>query len=276
MKRYAFRGGTAVVTGAASGIGAALSQGLADRGSNLVLLDRDAAGLEQVADTLRRQHPDLAIDAVIVDLADRRATDDAGRQLAIRYPQTTLLINNAGVALGGNFDQVTLDDFDWLFEINFHAVVVLTHHLLPVLRSHRGSHLVNVSSVLGLIALGSQTAYVASKFAVRGFTEGLRQELAADGIGVTCIHPGGTATNIARSARVSAGAAADPRYRHAGSQADRLLTIPAATAADRILRGVERRRARVLIGWSARVPDIMARIIPGCYGRIVAAVVSRA
>jgi short-subunit dehydrogenase len=275
VERYRFRGGTAIATGAASGIGAALSQGLAERGSHLVLVDRDESGLARVAETLRRQHPQLTVDTLVVDLADHNATYAAGGELSEKYPHTTLLINNAGVALGGTFAQVSLNEFDWLMEINFGAVVTLTHRLLPTLRAHRGAHLANVSSVLGLLALGNQTAYVASKFAIRGFTEALRQELWADGVGVTCIHPGGIATNIARSARVSEGAARDPGYVHAGPQADKLLRIPAATAAAAILRGIEHRRARVLVGSSARIPDLLARTLPGNYDRVARWIVAR-
>jgi short-subunit dehydrogenase len=272
MQRYRFAGGTAIVTGAASGIGEALAHGLAARGSGLVLLDRDAERLDGVAGAIRRQWPDLSVATELVDLSDRDATERAGQRLAADHPQTTLLINNAGVALGGRFEQLTLDEFGWLFDINFRAVVTLTHHLLPVLRSHPGSHLANVSSVFGIIAPAGQSAYSSSKFAVRGFTEVLRHELAHDNIGVTCIHPGGIATRIATSARIGAGV---PEAERAGGreEAARLLTIPPATAANVILAGIERRRPRVLIGWSARVPDVLARLAPASYGWLLAAAV---
>ena len=177
MKPYVFAGGTAIVTGAASGIGEALAHGLAARGSHLVLLDRDADRLAGVAAIDPRAAPSQAVDTVTVDLADQDATARAGRQLAESHPETTLLVNNAGVAMGGRFDQLTLEEFDWVLDINFRAVVTLTHHLLPVLRSHPGSHLANVSSIYGIVAPPGQTAYCASKFAVRGFTEALRSEL---------------------------------------------------------------------------------------------------
>lgn len=270
MDRYAFGGGTAIVTGAASGIGEALAHGLAARGSGLVLLDRDADRLAGVAEAIAKADPDLPVETVVVDLADRDATDEAGRQLAVDHPQTTLLINNAGVALGGRFEQLTLDEFFWLIDINFRAGVVLTHHLLPVLRRHPGAHLVNVSSIFGIIAPAGQSAYVASKFAVRGFTEVLRQELAPVGVGVTCVHPGGIATRIATSARMGSGVTEDELSRY-GELSARLLTIPPAVAAGQILRGIERRRARVLIGWSARLPDLLARLAPVGHRAILAA-----
>lgn len=132
-----------------------------------------------------------------------------------------------------------------------------------------------VSSVYGIIAPAGQSAYSASKFAVRGFIECLRQELAPDGIGVTCIHPGGIATGVARSARIPASLAGSDAE-GARARADRLLTIPPSVAAAQIVRGIERRRTRVLIGWSARLPDILARLLPGSYDRVLARAMSRA
>jgi short-subunit dehydrogenase len=271
MDRYAFAGGTAIVTGAASGIGEALAHGLAARGSHLVLLDRDHARLADVARRVRGRHHDLTVDIVVVDLADDAATRQAGRRLAAEYPQTRLLINNAGVALGGRFEQVTLEEFNWLIDINFRAVVTLTHHLLPVLRAHPGAHLANLSSVFGIIAPAGQTAYVASKFAVRGFTEALRHELAADHVGVTCVHPGGIATRIAARARIGSGVSPE-EVNQGRSEIAQLLTIPPPVAAAAILAGIDRRRARVLIGASARIPDILARLAPASHDKLLSAV----
>ena len=177
------------------------------------------------------------------------------------------MINNAGVALAGSFTDLTLEEFDWLMEINFRAVLTLTHALVPVLLQHPGSHLVNLSSVFGLIAPPEQTAYVTSKFAVRGLTESLRAELLGR-VGVTCVHPGGIATRIAVDARVSEGA--DRAEIERGlSTISGLLRIPASVAAESILNGVRRRRPRVLIGLTARLPDLLARVAPGSYGRML-------
>jgi short-subunit dehydrogenase len=262
MRPYVFAGGTAVVTGAASGIGEALAHALAARGSSLVLLDRDAPRLDAVAAAVRGRSPGPAVDTVVVDLEDDAATRAAGARLAAEHPGTTLLVNNAGVALGGRFDQVTLEEFDWLFAINFRAVVRLTHALLPVLTSHPGSHLVTLSSVFGLVGPPGQVAYAASKFAVRGFSQALRAELVADGVGVTTVHPGGIRTRIAENAR--SGAGTDPAEVAAGrAQFARLLRIPPEKAAAQIVTGIEKRRPRVLIGASARVPDVLERLVPG-------------
>jgi short-subunit dehydrogenase len=275
MDAYRFAGGTAVVTGAASGIGAALAPLLAARGSDLVLLDRDAEGLAEVAASVRSAHPGVSVDTAVVDLADPEATQRVADGLVAAHPDVTLLVNNAGVALGGRFDQVSLDEFDWVMEINFRAVVRLTKAFLPTLQAHPGSHVVNLSSLFGLMAPAGQAAYSASKFAVRGFTEALRHELADDGsgtyVGVTSVHPGGIRTRIAETARVAAGVDAEEAARGKEDFA-RLLTFPAEKAAALIVEAVEERRPRLLIGISATVPDLLVRIAPGGYGRVLAAV----
>lgn len=269
MKRYRFDGGTAVVTGAASGIGAALATALAARGSDLVLLDRDAAGLARVAEHIGSTCP-VRIATYVVDLADRAATERIGAVLAEAHPDTTLLVNNAGVALGGLFTQVSAEQFDALLAVNLHAVITLTRALLPVLTAHPGAHLVNLSSVFGILAPAGQTAYCTSKFAVRGFTESLRAELTPAGVGVTCVHPGGVRTNIARNA--TAGVGLPPDLARAGlAQADRFLTLDPAVAAATILRAVERRRPRVLVGRDAKALDLVARLLPVTHRRLLSA-----
>ena len=256
---FDFSTGTAVVTGAASGIGEQLAYLLARRGSALALVDRDADRLETVA-AATRSISGRPVSTYVVDLANEVATRDLGAALADTHLDTTLLINNAGVALSGAFDQVTDEEFDWLMSINFRAVVSLTRALLPVLRSNEGSHLVNISSIFGIIAPAGQVAYASSKFAVRGFTEALRGEL-APAIGVTVVHPGGIRTRIAQNARI---AAAVPARRAAQDQEAFawLLSFPPEKAAGLILRAVERRRPRLLIGSTAVLPDLLTRAFP--------------
>ena len=270
MRSFVFPAGTAVVTGAASGIGEALAHGLARRGSDLVLLDRDADRLDAVAAAIRAVHPRRRVDTHLVDLADLCTTARVAEEIQARHPRIRLLVNNAGVALGGRFDQVTMDEFHWVVDINFRAPVQLTHALLPALKAEPGAHVVNVSSLFGLIAPAGQTAYSASKFALRGFTEALRHELVEDGIGVTSVHPGGIATRIARNTRVGSGVARE-EFETTLRQFEKLLSIAPERAAEVILRGVERRRGRVLIGWSAKLPDLLGRVVPGSYGRLLAA-----
>jgi short-subunit dehydrogenase len=269
MDAYEFAGGTAVVTGAASGIGAALAGLLAARGSNLVLVDRDKERLDGVADGVRREHPQLAVDTYVVDLSDAAATDEAAEALAAAHPGTTLLVNNAGVALGGRFDQVTLEEFDWVMAVNFRSVVRLTHAFLPVLKAHPGSHLVNVSSVFGIFAPAGQAAYAASKFAVRGFSEAVRHELAENGVAVTVVHPGGVKTRIAETARTGSGVSAE-EYEQGRRQFAKLLRMPPEAAAAQIVAAIEKRRPRLLIGASATVPDVLVRLMPGSYWKLIA------
>ncbi len=262
MNRFDFTRGTAIVTGAASGIGEQLAHVLARRGSALALVDRDADRLELVAKEVWSASG-RPVTCYVTDLADDTATHALGRKLAAEHPDTTLLINNAGVALGGTFEQVSEEEFDWLLAINLRAVITLTRALLPVLRANPGSHLVNVSSLFGLIAQAGQVAYATSKFAVRGFTEALRDELAGD-VGVTVVHPGGIRTRIAETARVAARATAAEEA--AGKAAfARLLTYPPERAAEQIVAAVEGRRPRLLIASSARIPDVIARLAPARY-----------
>lgn len=269
MGPYRFAGGTAVVTGAASGIGEALAVQLAARGSHLVLVDRDKDRLGDVADRIRAAHPSLSLATHVADLADDEQTAVLAATLATEHRETTLLVNNAGVALGGRFDQVSLEDFDWVMAVNFRSVVRLTHALLPVLKAHPGAHLVNVSSVFGIFAPAGQAAYAASKFAVRGFSEAVRHELAENAVGVTVVHPGGIKTRIAESARTGAGVSAE-EYERGREQFAKLLTMPPEHAAAMIVEAIEKRRPRLLIGWSAKVPDVLVRLLPGSYWKLVA------
>jgi short-subunit dehydrogenase len=269
MQRFVYAGGTAVVTGAASGIGAAVAGGLATRGMDLVLLDRDADRLRQVTSALHRDNPERTVTSHVVDLADGAATLRFAEAAREEHPRLRLLVNNAGVALSGRFDQVTVEEFEWVVDVNFRSMVRLTHTLLPALRAESGSHLVNLSSIFGVVAPAGQSAYAASKFAVRGFTEALRQELAGE-VGVTAVYPGGVRTRIAESARIGSGVPPE-EVEAARRRWARVLTIEPAVAAATILDGIERRRPRVLIGWSAKAPDVLARLLPGAHGSVFGA-----
>ncbi|WP_433261946.1 SDR family NAD(P)-dependent oxidoreductase [Actinosynnema sp. CS-041913] len=261
MIEYRFTGGTAVLTGAAGGIGEHLAHGLAARGSDLVLVDRDADRLTAVARAIHARFPAVGVDIHVADLAFVAGLGALTDAVLAAHPRITLLVNNAGVALGGTFDQVTAEEFDWVMDVNFRAPVALTRLLLPRLRASPGSHIVNVSSLYGLIAPPRQAAYAASKFALRGFSESLRHELADQGVGVTTVHPGGIRTRIAESARVASGVTQAEAAREKERFAE-LLTYPADKAAERILKGVRNRKARVLIAFTAYVPDILARLFP--------------
>ncbi|MEV4639763.1 SDR family oxidoreductase [Actinoplanes sp. NPDC049548] len=268
MSPYRFTGRTAVVTGAASGIGEQLAHGLAARGSDLVLADRDALRLDAVAEAIRSAHPARTVEAHVVDLADRDAVVALATGIRERHPRLGLLVNNAGVALGGRFDQVEVEEFEWVMAVNFTAPMLLIHHLLPALTAEPGSHLVNVSSLYGLIAPPGQSAYSSSKFALRGLSEVLRGELLENGVGVTTVHPGGVRTRIAESARIGTAVPTGDVERHQRMFAA-MLTYPPEKAAEEILEGVRRRRGRVLIAASAKVPDLLARLMPVSHMRLL-------
>ena len=265
IRPFQFAGSTAVVTGAAGGMGEHLARGLAERGSILLLVDRDTERLDAVAASIRATYPDSSVTTFTADLADRDAVERLATDLLAATDRVDLLINNAGVALAGRFDQISMDDFDWVMAINFTAPVLLTHRLLP--RIAPGGHILNVSSLFGLVGPRGQTAYSASKFALRGFTEALRNELIPRGIGTTTVHPGGIRTNIARNARIG-GTLGDRDVKHATEDFDRLLTFPADRAAELMLEAVKARKARLLIGLSAKLPDVVARVAPMSFGTL--------
>ncbi|MET0425466.1 MAG: SDR family NAD(P)-dependent oxidoreductase [Actinoplanes sp.] len=260
LRRFAFAGRVCLVTGAAGGIGAALALELARRRSVLVLVDRNAEGLEKVA-TQARELGATEVYPYEIDLADGGDRLDLAAEIASRLGGVDLLINNAGVTLTGTFEQNRTADVDWLLEINLHAVVRLTKAFLPQLLARPGAHLVNISSLFGLIAVPGQVAYVTSKYAVRGFTEALRNEIEPRGVGVTVVHPGGIRTNIAASARTSGdvdGVQAEETLRFAEAR----LTMPPEEAARLILAAVHARRPRLVITREAKAADLLVRLMP--------------
>jgi short-subunit dehydrogenase len=273
MQRFTFAGRTCVITGAASGIGAALAMNLARRKAVLVLVDKDADGLARVAG-LTGETGASAVDTYVVDLADGGDRLDLAAEVASRHRGADLLINNAGVTLAGTFEENRPADVDWLLEINLHAVIRMTKAFLPQLLARPGSHLVNVSSLFGLIAPPGQVAYVTSKYAVRGFTEALRHELAPRGVGVTVVHPGGIRTNIAANARLSGPDPDGVQAEQARRFTEAALTMPPEDAAQQIVAAVRSRRPRLVITRAAKAADLLARLTPSRYwdvGRRMAA-----
>jgi NAD(P)-dependent dehydrogenase (short-subunit alcohol dehydrogenase family) len=254
--------GVAVVTGAGSGIGRALAQQLAAAGSALALADIDEAGLLETAQSLERKS--ALVTTHVLDVADEAGVRSFAEDVSKRHGRVTLLINNAGVALEGTFEEISLDDFRWLMNINFWGTVYGVRYFLPVLRREKRAQIVNLSSVFGIIAPAGQCAYAASKFAVRGFTEALRHEVAGSNVVITCVHPGGIRTPIARHSRIGAGASTAKREENI-ERFERLARTPPEKAAERILRGVERREPRVLIGSDAYQIDVVQRLRPATY-----------
>jgi len=265
-----FRGKVALVSGAGSGIGRALALQLAERGCALALLDIREQTLIETVSALPSGH-DVSIH--VLDVASREAVAALPQSVLARHSAVDLLFNNAGVAVAGAFTETRETDFDWLFEINFHALVRMTRAFLPHLLTRPDAHIVNTSSIFGIIAPAGQTHYSASKFAVRGFSDALRHELEGTSVGVSVLCPGGVATSIAHSARFA------DHFTHeevAGrlAKADRMLRLPPASAARVILRGVERRRPRIVVGSDAKLAYLFERILPIGYWKLMRTLVS--
>ncbi len=263
---FNLNGAVVLLTGAASGMGAELAVQLAHKGAHLALVDRNQAGLEATA--ARAATQGVTITTHVLDIADAAAVAALPEAVIAAHGRISVLINNAGVALVGTFEQASLADFEWLMNINFWGAVRLTHACLPYLRQEGAAQIVLTSSVFGLIGPPGQTAYAAAKFALRGFGESLRHELEGTSIGVTVVHPGGIDTNIARAARV--GQNMDPQAAQAGvALFQKMLRTKADVAAARIIKGIEAREGRVLIGRDAVQIDIIQRLMPVRYWRLI-------
>ncbi len=263
-----FEGKVAAVTGAGSGIGRGLALALNRAGCALELSDINETGLAETIGLLERK--DLGVESRVVDVADRQAVFGWAEAVASRHDHLDILINNAGVALGGTAEENSIEDVEWLMGINFWGVVYGCKAFLPLLKQASGGHLVNISSVFGIVGVPTQTAYNAAKFAVRGYTEALRQEqdLAETGLHVCCVHPGGVTTNIARAARSNRSEQEQAEF---AQRFEEMTGTTPASAAAQILRAMERRRPRLLIGRDAKVITLISRLFPTAYPRILAA-----
>ena len=249
-------GMVAVVTGAASGIGRATAELLVRRGCAVALVDVDAAGLEATAETCRQASGRVSVHAV--DVADRPQMEALPAAVVAAHGHVDLLFNNAGVALDGTIEELSLDDIRWLVDINLWGVILGTKVFLPLLRQRPRAHIVNVSSLFGIVGMPRNGPYCASKFAVRGWSESLWTELHGSSIGVTCVHPGGIRTNIVRNARVI-DAAAHPSLMQ---EFEKVARTSPEHAAARILGAVERNRMRLRICPETVVLDWLKRLLP--------------
>jgi NADP-dependent 3-hydroxy acid dehydrogenase YdfG len=256
----------AVITGAGSGIGRATALALARRACHLALADIDPDGLKETAWMLSTLG--VRVTTHRLDVADREAVRALPATVHDAHKRVDLLVNNAGVALGGSFEQVDEDDFDWLMDINFNGVVRMTRAFLPLLRQSDEARIVNLSSIYGIVSPPGQAAYSASKFAVRGFSNALRHELEGSTVAVSVVHPGGVATAIARNARVPRAAPAEEIAR-GRKLSEKLLRMAPETAGEIIARGIERRQARILVGNDARFVSLLERLSPVNYWRIL-------
>jgi NAD(P)-dependent dehydrogenase (short-subunit alcohol dehydrogenase family) len=265
-------GKVAVVTGAGSGIGRALACELARRGARLAISDVDATGLAETARQVR------VIGAVVredrLDVTDRAAVLTYADDVATEFGGVNVVINNAGIAFTGDVEKMSFENIERVMDVDFWGVVNGTKAFLPHLIASGDGHVVNISSLFGLLAVPGQSAYNAAKFAVRGFTEALRQEMLANGhpVQVTCVHPGGIRTAIARNAGTVEGLDSNAL---ADFFDQKLAKTSPEAAARIILRAVRANRARVLVGPDAKVLDLLVRVIGSHYQRVLALTVGK-
>jgi short-subunit dehydrogenase len=273
---FQIEGSAAAITGAASGIGRALALELAARGCDLALADLDLAGLDSVAKEITAAQP-RRVTIRRVDVADPNQIQDFAASAIADFPALNLLFNNAGVALLGQFDEFDLTQMAWLMDINFWGVVRGTRAFLGHLQSRPQAHIVNISSIFGIIAPAGQSAYAASKFAVRGFSEALRHELVANKstVRLSVVHPGGVKTNIARKARSGTQLRESMSMSELGDRFERLARTTPSAAAQRIVRGIERNEPRILIGSDAKYLDIIQRLKPATYWALLSRIFDR-
>jgi NAD(P)-dependent dehydrogenase (short-subunit alcohol dehydrogenase family) len=259
--------GVAVITGAGSGMGRCLAQQLAAKGSSLALADVNEPGLQETVAFLDKAKGKVT--QHVVNVAEQAQMKAFAEDVAAQHGRTTILFNNAGVALLGHLEEISLQDFRWLMDINFWGVVHGVTYFLPLLKREKRAHIVNTSSLLGFFGASGQGAYCASKFAVRGYTESLHHELLGTNVGVTCVHPGFIRTAIAEHAKVGQRAGAGVRQESL-QRFQKVARTEAPTAAASILRGVEQGKARVLIGPDAYFVDIWQRLKPASYWNLLA------
>ncbi|MBV1883931.1 MAG: SDR family oxidoreductase [Pseudomonadales bacterium] len=259
----------AAVTGAASGIGQAVAIGLAREGCHVAVSDINEAGLQETVKIL--QSMGAVVTAQKLDVTDRSAVEAWAAKTAEELGGINIIVNNAGVGLSATVEDMSYEDFEWLMDINFWGVVYGTKAFLPYLQKEEQGHIVNISSVAGIVSAPTGSAYCAAKFAVRGFTESLRQELEISGSGVSCttIHPGGIKTNIARTSRVTESEMLPMDQDDMADDFSKIAMTTPEGAAKVIIEGIQKNSRRVLIGKDALAIDIVQRVLPTTYQRLV-------
>jgi NAD(P)-dependent dehydrogenase (short-subunit alcohol dehydrogenase family) len=262
-----------VITGAGSGIGRALALDAAARGAVLALSDVDEVGLAETAERARRRTA-REVRTDVVDVRDRDAVAAYAAAVADQLGGVNVVVNNAGVALTANVEDVAYEDFRWVMDIDFWGVVHGTKEFLPYLIASGDGHVVNISSLFGLLGMPSQSAYNAAKFAVRGFTEAFRQEMLIAGypVQVSCVHPGGIKTAIARNARAAQG---EDQASMAEFFDRKLARMSPEKAASVIIEGVLADKPRIVVGSDAKLLDTFVRLVGPRYQRVVAGASNR-
>jgi len=258
-----------VITGAGSGMGREMALKAAREGALLAISDWNAEGLAETVDLVKGIGAEVRSD--VIDVSDRAAMATWATAVVEQFGRVNMVVNNAGVTVTGDFEEMSYEDFDWIVGVNFDGVINGTKEFLPHLIASGDGHLINLSSLFGLVSMPGQTAYNATKYAVRGFTEALREEMLVNGhpVGVTCVHPGGIKTGIARNGRKTAGedAAAIDSYFD-----EKLARMTPEKAAQIIIKGALKGKARVLVGIDAHAMHHLAKLTGSRYQDIVARV----
>ncbi len=254
------KGKVAAITGAASGIGQLLAVNFAGEGCRLAISDIDADGLKETAKMV--ENLNAKVSTHIVDVADRDQVYRFAADVAEQHGGVDIIINNAGVVIAESVDDVTYEDFEWLFGINFWGVVYGTKAFLPYLKKRPEGHIVNISSINGIITWPNHSPYCAAKFAVKGFTEVLLQEMRKSNIRVSCVHPGGIKTKIARNARFYKSPGNNMTQEEGAERFEKMAMTTADKAAKIIISGIKKNKRRILVGPDAHVMDFLTRLLP--------------
>ncbi|WND03912.1 SDR family oxidoreductase [Temperatibacter marinus] len=261
-----FEDKTIVITGAASGIGKALAKAFAERGSHLALVDLKEEALAALVQSLEGSPGKIT--SYHADVGDADVVRALPEQILNDHEEINVLINNAGIAIGADFKNTSETQFDRLLQVNLFGVVNMTRAFMPALEKASFAKLVNISSIFGFIAPPNQTAYCASKFAVRGFTESLRHEYRRSHIAISCVHPGGVATNIAKDS-LFPDTLKEVEREHLLSLAEKALVAPPAYAAEVIIKGLEKNKPRIFIGKDALMARFFQRLFPLTYMKYI-------
>ncbi len=254
-----FKAKRVFITGAASGIGRTLAQACAADGCQLMLSD---VNMQHLAETQSLCEGATSVSIMQLDVADRQAVEVAAAETVKKLGGIDVVFNNAGVALGADVAEMKYEDFNWLFDINFWGVVYGTQAFLPYMLEQNSGHIVNTSSLFGLIGVGGNSAYCAAKHAVRGYTESLRMELFESDVQVHTVHPGGVATNIAKDARKDSDKYSEDIQKKMMDSFDEFLSLPPERAAEIIMSGVAKGKHRILVGNDAKWIDRFNRWLP--------------
>ena len=264
-----FKGANTIITGAGSGMGRQMALQAAKRGARVIALDYNPSTLDETAGLAKAEGS--TIETFILDVASAKAIEDFAAQIIPTFNKGRLiLINNAGVSIfTGNFEHTPLDEFEWLVNVNMWGVIRLTKAFYPYFLENNNGHIVNLSSVFGLGGMGGNSAYCTSKFAVRGFTETLRMELADTNVGTTCVHPGGVKTNIVRNQVPKGGHTTDEMLSNVVNKFEKNARTTPEHAAQQILDAVEKKKTRLVIGSDGKMLDFVTRLFPQAYTNIV-------